>query len=93
MDRSGKPHLQRLGRSEAGPSHHHAPGARPVHLISQPSPQRLGKSKEALCIWDPYYCNGKTKVRPVQGGEERERDEKECVRECVYVCVSVCMCV
>ena len=24
--------------------------------------QRLGKSKQELCIWDPYYCAGKVKV-------------------------------
>ena len=24
--------------------------------------QRLGKSKQELCIWDPYYCAGKVKA-------------------------------
>jgi hypothetical protein len=39
--------------------------------------QRLGKSKEALCIWDPYYCNGKTKVHLRKLGFQNVVNENE----------------
>ena len=57
----------RCETSVCAPTHTHAHAIAPrahqdIAPFLQKLAQRLGKSKQELCIWDPYYCAGKVKA-------------------------------